>query len=82
MRKEKGVLPGEEPGGGLNSFPEGKGCPRRSSHLTLAGSAGRGRGGARRRTHSPAHRDSAVPFLPGALVPRLLSPLGTGGLAV
>lgn len=41
MKKERVLL-----GGGCrNSFPEGKGCPR-SSHPTLPGSAGRGRGGA------------------------------------
>lgn len=56
MRKAEGVLSRGRAGGwgwGLDSFAEGLGCPRRSSHLTLAGSSGRGRGGARREATAP-----------------------------
>lgn len=43
MRKEEGVLSwGRACGGVPNSFSKGKGCPRRTSHFTLAGGAREG----------------------------------------
>lgn len=72
MRKGKSVLSWVEPGRGDNSFPKGKGCPRRSSHPTLPGSAGRGRGGAwaeerglRSEKPQPRPQRYAVTFLLG-----------------